>query len=313
MAVETPQTTPAVERPCPSCGSAMAPGQDWCLECGIAAPGRLTSRAGWRAALTIVATVLLLVGGAVAASYAALNSKAQQTAAAPAPPSGAPQVASVPATTTTPPPTTATPPPAASTPTPPPAPTPAPAPTPPPAPAHPATPAPTPTPPPAPTTPKTPPKPAAPTGHRPLNLGVDIASVYDPDHAATDQTDPSDSYDEDNKTVFTVSTDPAKPEMGVGLDFDLGHRQKVERLYVRTTTPGFTLEVYGAKAGLPPDILDTRWEHLASAKDTGSAKGRKGLQQISFPAGKYRHIVLWFTTPPPAGPTVGISEVRILD
>jgi hypothetical protein len=312
MAVETPEIAPAVERPCPHCGSAMAPGQDWCRECGIAAPGRLTSRAGWRAALTIVATVLLLVGGAVAASYAALNSKAQQTAAAPAPPSGAPQVAQVPATTTTPPPAPATPPPTTSTPTPPPAPTPTPAPA--PAPTTPApttsTPAPAPAPTPAPTTPKTP---AAPTGHRPLDLGVDIASVYDPDKAATDQTDPSDSYDENRKTVFTVSTDPAKPEMGVGLDFDLGHRQKVERLSVRTTTPGFTVEVYGAKAGLPPDILDTRWQHLASAKDAGSTKGKKGLVQITFPAGTYRHVVLWFTTPPPAGPTVGISEVRILD
>ena len=131
-----------------------------------------------------------------------------------------------------------------------------------------------------------------------MNLGVDIASVYDPDKAATTRPIPR-LLRRGQLTVFTVSTDPAKPEMGVGLDFDLGHRQKVELLYVRTTTPGFTLEVYGAKAGLPPDILDTRWEHLASAK-TPAAKGKKGLQQISFPAGKYRHIVLWFTTPPTA-------------
>jgi hypothetical protein len=311
MAVETPEPIVAPERACPTCGNAMAAGQDWCLECGMAAPGRLTSRAGWRAALTIVATVLLLVGGAVAASYAALNSKAQQTASAPAPPSGAPQVAQVPATTTTPAPAPAvpaTPPPVTSTPTPPPAPvthTPAPAP------AH--TPAPTPAPTQTTTTTHTTTTPASSTGHQPVDLGVDIASVYDPDSVATDQTDPSDSYDEDSSTVFTVSTDPAKPEMGVGLTFDLGHRQKVGRLYVRTTTPGFTVEVYGAKAGLPPDILDNRWEHLASKTEVGGTKGKNGLQQIDLPSGSYRHIVLWFTTPPPAGPTVGISEVRILD
>jgi hypothetical protein len=100
--------------------------------------------------------------------------------------------------------------------------------------------------------------------------------------------------------------------MGVGLTFDLEKRQRVGRIYVRTKTPGFTVEVYGAKNGLPPDILDNRWTHLAQVKQTGTAKGKHGLQQIDFPTGTYRHIVLWFTTPPPTGSTVGISEVRIL-
>jgi len=63
------ETTPTPDRPCRSCGTALVPAQDWCLECGTAAPGRLTgpSRAGFRAAATIVSTVLVLVGGAVAA------------------------------------------------------------------------------------------------------------------------------------------------------------------------------------------------------------------------------------------------------
>jgi hypothetical protein len=313
MAVETPETSTPVDRACPSCGSAMSPDQDWCLECGMAAPGRLGSRAGWRAATTIIATVLLLVGGAVAASYAALNSKAQQTASAPAPPSGAPQVAQAPPTTVpAPAPAPVAPPATTSTPTPPPAPKPAPAPA--PAPAAPTTPA-------TPTTPPTP-KPATSTGHKTIDLGVDVASVYDPDHAAVDQTDPSDSYDGNKKTVFTVTTKTA-PSMGIGLDFDLHSAKQVGRIYVRTTTPGFTLEVYGAKAALPTDILDTRWHHLSETKKAGTQKGKDGLEQITFPAGRYRHILLWLATPPPAGPadagepagtsTVGISEVRILD
>ncbi|MCW2967106.1 MAG: hypothetical protein JWM71_878, partial [Solirubrobacteraceae bacterium] len=185
------------------------------------------------------------------------------------------------------------------------------------------TPAPTPpvTPPATPATPTTPSTPPA-TGHQPLDLGVDIASVYDPYHASVDQTDPSDSYDQNKKTVFTVTTKTAK-EMGIGLDFDLQGQKKVQRIYVRTTTPGFTIEVYGAKGTQPPDILDTRWHHLASAKQAGTTKGKNGLEQITFPAGSYRHIVLWLTTPPPPGKadagepagtsTVGISEVRILD
>jgi len=43
---------------CETCGAGMAPGQDWCLECGTAAPGRLgASRSGWRSAFTVVALV----------------------------------------------------------------------------------------------------------------------------------------------------------------------------------------------------------------------------------------------------------------
>ena len=40
----------------------MQRGQDWCLECGTAAPGRLGARPGWRAAFTVVGlTTVLLV------------------------------------------------------------------------------------------------------------------------------------------------------------------------------------------------------------------------------------------------------------
>ena len=39
---------------------------------------------------------------------------------------------------------------------------------------------------------------------------------------------------------------------------------------------------------------------MASAKKVGAAKGSGGLQRIDVPAGSYRHVVLWFTTPPTA-------------
>ncbi|MCW2991190.1 MAG: hypothetical protein JWM73_1784, partial [Solirubrobacterales bacterium] len=161
-----------------------------------------------------------------------------------------------------------------------------------------------------------------PNVHTPISLGVDVASVYDPYNSALDQTDPSDSYDENPKTVFTVTTDTAD-DMAVGLEFDLETPQDIQKVYFRTTTPGFTVEVYGAKDRLPPDILDNRWHMLASRKAAGTAKGSDGLVKLQFDPGKYRHVVLWFTKPAPAAAdpgqpapestTVGISEVRILD
>ncbi|HVL31597.1 MAG TPA: hypothetical protein VM299_05125 [Solirubrobacteraceae bacterium] len=81
---------------CETCGAAMVAGQDWCLECGTAARGRLGARPGWRAASTVVGLTLLLVCGAVMASYAALTSEAERTASAPAAGNGAPIVAQAP-------------------------------------------------------------------------------------------------------------------------------------------------------------------------------------------------------------------------
>ena len=80
----------------------MDRGQDWCLECGTAAPGRLGARPGWRAAFTVVGLTTLLLCCAVVAAYAALTSDAQRTASAPAGGSADPIVASTPGATTTP-------------------------------------------------------------------------------------------------------------------------------------------------------------------------------------------------------------------
>ncbi len=81
---------------CEACGAGMVRGQDWCLECGTAARGRLGAKAGWRAAFTIVALTLLLVSGAGIAGYAALTSDSERTAAAPSQGNGAPITAQAP-------------------------------------------------------------------------------------------------------------------------------------------------------------------------------------------------------------------------
>ena len=51
----------------------MAPEQDWCLNCGTAAPGRLGERPGWRAASTVIVLALLLVLGAAGGAAAGVE------------------------------------------------------------------------------------------------------------------------------------------------------------------------------------------------------------------------------------------------
>src|SRR5690349_20630931 len=91
------ETQPVAARLCASCAVPLEAGQDWCLECGSAQPGRLGGRAGWRATLTVMAATTILALGAAAAAYAALSSDAQRDASAAAPPAAAPVVSTPPA------------------------------------------------------------------------------------------------------------------------------------------------------------------------------------------------------------------------
>ncbi|MCW2984195.1 MAG: hypothetical protein JWR63_1765, partial [Conexibacter sp.] len=79
---EAPQAPPEV-RTCPTCQAPLEDGQDWCLNCGEAQPGRRLALPGKRATATVLALTTVLVGGAVAASYAALQDGSQTPAATP--------------------------------------------------------------------------------------------------------------------------------------------------------------------------------------------------------------------------------------
>lgn len=312
--------------------------QDWCLECGTAAPGRLSAaRPGWRAVGTTLALTLVLVGGAGAASYAALSSDANQEAATGATGAGTPVAQAPPTVPALPAPVApapdATPAPTVKTPAPklPTAPkTTAQVPTP-----APSTPAPAPTPTPAPVVPKapaststtTPPKaeaPAAPRGQGtsatgsgssttlagadPLTLADGSVAVYDPYGRAGTPGDTAGAYDGDPATTFKLSAD-GSGELQVGVVVDLGERKKVRGVELDTTTKEGRVEIYATdSATLPTDILDTRWDHPASRA------ALDGAERIRFPGGgaNYRYVTFWFTVPPRTGRTVAIKEIKVL-
>jgi hypothetical protein len=305
-----PDAPVAAPRACEKCGAQMAPDQDWCLECGTAAPGRLGRRPGIRAATTVVGLTLALVAGAVTAGYAAISGDAGRETAKPPAASGAPIAQAPPSTPVAPAPTTAAPatplptvkPPKSATPAPPVS--------------HPATPAPTTsTPAPATSTPTTstpahttPSKPAAPT-IGPIDLGADAASLYDPYTRSIATGDPADAYDGDTTTAWKVTTGGDAQEMEVGLLVDLGKKRSIKQLKLHTGTPGFRLETYAADtAQVPPDILDTRWAHLNSK----SGVAKNDTVALAPDSHKYRYVLLWFAKPPKKGPTVKINELTIL-
>jgi hypothetical protein len=343
-----PATSAPASTPCATCGAPMLEDQDWCLSCGTAAAGRLGRRPGSRTMTAVAAVTLLLVAAAVIVSYSALQGdatheagKAAGPSATPLPgqvaqvPDAAPPTASVPPSVSVPPTASTTPPPTAGTtatgvpslPTLPSIPS---------APVVPVTPT-TSTTTPTTTTTTTTNTTSTSTGSTststgtttpakvtltPIALGADAVDKYDPSKRIVSSTDPADAYDDNAKTAWTVTTPDDGYDMQVGLLIDLDTAKNVKEIYLGTTTPGGRVEVYGAVgSALPEDILDTRWEHVMStskidANDKYGNKKGDGLERIRLPGpgakgSRFRHVLLWFTTPPTKGPTMKVNEVKL--
>jgi hypothetical protein len=307
-------------RLCVNCASLLAEGQDWCLECGTAQPGRIGGRPGWRAALTIVAVVALLAVGAVAAAYAALSSDAERVASAP-PPQSAEPVVPAPPVQTAPAPVDETP----------------------------SVPAPTDSGADAPSTgggsgsagvpstsddttsaggtdtgagtsgdtgsssggsgttdaedegdtEKKEPSPV-------IALSPDAASTFDPDARGGGLTgDPADAIDGMRRTKWEAPVGE-DGKVGIGLLVSLEKAKEIDNVRLQAGTPGFSVELYGSTLGTAPDKAPgaTRyWKKLDTTRDFGTDERLKV-------GGTYRHVLLWFTDQP-ADTKVMIPELTV--
>jgi len=314
---------------CANCSAPLAAGQEWCLQCGLGAPGSLGSP-DWRVPATVLAAVLVLVLGAAAAAYAALNKSKPK-----------PHVI---VATVTPTPTPVTP-----------------------VPTTPATPLKTPLIAGATATPKVslplgkikPPKipltaavpstsekshksgsssggtnsksstPSSSTGSKSTGsategskegsgasgeenqqaailLDTNAASTYNPyNYPASEFGDPSLAIDGDTSTAWTAQVNPATaPSMAEGLLIDLKRKQKVSAVQLISSTPGMTVQVYGtSEATAPSSITDPAWTPL-----TGSHVAKKKHLRLALrDSGKaFSFITLWISRAPEA--SVGTPE-----
>jgi hypothetical protein len=292
----TPATATAPQgHGCARCGSPLAAGQDWCLQCGAGAPGSLGTPS-WRSAGAILGAALVLALGAAAAGYAALSKSPPRarvlTTTVAAVPAATPPAATAPLGT----PSTISP---LSTVKPPKIPLKAITPkaiTPPSTPSTGAN---------GTSTTKTPSTATGgasgePSGPSAIVLDTNAASTYNPyAYPATGFGDPSLAIDGDGSTGWTAQVDPATaPKMAEGLLIDLKSPQKLSALKLITTTPGLTIQLYGANGQTPPtSITDPAWVQLSHSMVVSKRHRRITLRESKR---AFRFVTLWISRVPAA-------------
>jgi hypothetical protein len=303
-------------RTCQKCGAPLGAGQDWCLQCGAAAPGSLgPGGPGWRSAAVVLGATAVLVLGAAAAAYAALSQPSAHKPAAKvitiaqAPTASTSTIPTTPGATSTPTATTPAPitpttsKPLGGTTTPPKIPLTAPTPK-----SSGATPTKS-------STTKTTTEPGTGTskskgensgesgepsseGPTPILLDTNAASTYNPYNLPTSSFgDPSLAIDGETSTGWTAQVEPSNaPHMAVGLAIDLHTPQRVGAIVLVTSTPGMTVQVYGSNtAQLPASITDPAWVTLSP-----SLRVKKHHTHIDLhhSAKAFRFITLWISAAP---------------
>ncbi len=139
-----------------------------------------------------------------------------------------------------------------------------------------------------------------------LLLDTNAAATYNPyNYAAANFGDPSLAIDGDTSTGWTALIEPAvAPKMAEGLVIDLNTPRKIGALGLATTTPGMTVQVYGANGEAPPtSITDPAWIALTPALTAKKKHARiklGGSSAAGQAAAKkaYRFIVLWISQAP---------------
>jgi hypothetical protein len=147
-----------------------------------------------------------------------------------------------------------------------------------------------------------------------LTLDTNAASTYNPyNYAAANFGDPSLAIDSDASTGWTALVEPAvAPKMAEGIVVDLVTARKLSALGLTTTTPGMTVQVYGANGEAPPtSITDPAWVSLTPAIVAKKKHARikfGGSTAAGQAAAKkaYRFVVLWISQAPASA--VGTPE-----
>jgi hypothetical protein len=129
-------------------------------------------------------------------------------------------------------------------------------------------------------------------------LDTNAATTYNPyNYPASWFGDPSLAIDGDHSTAWTAQVNPTTaPKLAEGLLIDLKAKQKVAVLQLVTSTPGMTVQVYGANGHtVPESITDPAWVPLSAFKVVKKKHLRLKLRDSKK---AFTYITLWISQAP---------------
>jgi len=146
-----------------------------------------------------------------------------------------------------------------------------------------------------------------------IALRKDAAKTYNqPARAGAEFGPAANAVDGKPSTVWDVVVPADGQPIGAGLVIDLGKPYALSSLRLTTPTPGFTVEIYGAKSAkqLPVDVIDKRWIHLTDKK--GVQEGEPIALKNRGDGAKVQLVLLHMTAPAqPTDPKVAIGDVAL--
>jgi hypothetical protein len=149
---------------------------------------------------------------------------------------------------------------------------------------------------------------AAPT---PIVLDTNAASTYNPSNEpAEDFGDPSLAIDGETETGWIAKVNPASaPRMAAGIVIDLRTPHRLGGMEIVTTSPGTTVEIYGANGSAPPAaITDAGWTKLNPGH---VLKKQKATLKLHAGSTAYRFLVVWLTKAPAGAKVVSLNELSL--
>jgi hypothetical protein len=132
----------------------------------------------------------------------------------------------------------------------------------------------------------------------PILLDTNAAVTYNPyAYPAAWFGDPSRAIDGDGSTGWTAQVDPAvAPKMAEGVVIDLRTERAVANARFKTSTPGMTIQIYGANGHtLPGSITDSAWVAVSHSL---VVKKKTTTMKLLKPSRKFRFFVYWISRAP---------------
>lgn len=150
-------------------------------------------------------------------------------------------------------------------------------------------------------------------GPTPILLDTNAAHTYNPKALPSNLFgDPTLAIDGEESTYWTAAAQSSEaPHMAAGLVLDLRTAQKLGSIKVRTATPGFTVEMYGANGhNLPATIEDPAWKKLHKAR---VLKKKLVTFKLNTKGAAYRFVLLWLVKAPPGSTAAKPGAVKIAE